>query len=177
MAGKKLELGDTGRAVAANVKRLRGARNYTDLSKQLDDLGRDIPPLALRRIEDGTRRVDVDDLTALAVALRVSPTTLLLPYTQNADDPVRVTAWGDDYAFASEVWRWLMVDTSYGWRQFPDLSPESALPAFVYRELMEEKAARMPELRAEFFERRKRRAQQAGGEPPVGPAVPDGDDQ
>ena len=56
---------------------------YTDLSERLKDLDRRIPPLGLRRIENGARRVDADDLLALAVALGVSPVTLLMP---NADD-------------------------------------------------------------------------------------------
>jgi len=108
MAGKKLELGVTGRAVAANVERLRGKENYTDLSRRLDKLGRDIPPLALRRIEDGTRRVDADDLVALAVALGVSPASLLMPNleTVSPDDLVSITGWQVPIN-AAVVWRWL----------------------------------------------------------------------
>ena len=91
MAGRKLELGDTGAAVARNVSRLRKAigLNYTDLSTRLANIGRDIPPLAVRRIEEGNRRVDVDDLVALAIALGVSPATLLMPAHEAADSPQR----------------------------------------------------------------------------------------
>ncbi|MFF0943720.1 helix-turn-helix domain-containing protein [Kocuria sp. CPCC 205300] len=76
---KELELGGTGRTVRDNVKRLRGGMQYKELSEKLDKLGHSIPPLGLRRIENGARRVTVDDLTALAAAFNVSPLTLLLP--------------------------------------------------------------------------------------------------
>lgn len=109
MAGKKLELGDTGRAVAANVERLRGNENYTDLSRRLDKLGRDIPPLALRRIEEGARRVDTDDLVALAVALGVSPITLIMPHTENSQDEVEVTRENKSVS-ALALWRWLLAE-------------------------------------------------------------------
>lgn len=81
MAGKKLELGPIGKCVAANVTRYREVArfNYTELSKELAQYGRDIPPLGVRRIEEGARRVDVDDLIALALALNVSPLALLAP--------------------------------------------------------------------------------------------------
>ena len=45
----------------------------------VESLGRSIPPLGLRRIEAGERRIDIDDLVALALALEVSPLRLLLP--------------------------------------------------------------------------------------------------
>lgn len=62
-----------------NVSRLRGNLTFAELSRKLEDLGRPIPPLGLRRIESGERRVDADDLIALAIALDVSPITLLMP--------------------------------------------------------------------------------------------------
>lgn len=79
MAAKKIDLGGTGETVKENVKRLRGGMQYKELSERLAELGRPIPPLGLRRIEAGERRVDVDDLMALAVAFDVSPLALLLP--------------------------------------------------------------------------------------------------
>lgn len=73
------ELGLIGEAVRDNVKRARGRMAVTELSRRMSDLGRPIPAIGIRRIEDGTRRVDVDDLVALAVALHVSPVSLLIP--------------------------------------------------------------------------------------------------
>lgn len=81
---KRVPLGATGERVAANIKRLRGSLQYKELSEKLGKIGRPIPALGLRRIEAGERRVDVDDLVALAVALGVSPLTLLLPADGNS---------------------------------------------------------------------------------------------
>ncbi|WP_409473121.1 helix-turn-helix domain-containing protein [Streptomyces sp. HC307] len=90
----------------ANVARIREARGMTkkQLADRTEELGRPIPPLGVSRIEAGTRRVDVDDLAALAVALRVSPITLLLPWTDRFDDAVEVTAAGT--VQAAVAWSW-----------------------------------------------------------------------
>lgn len=81
MAGKKSDLGPIGQNVTQTVHQFREKRGlgYAELSRKLADLGRDIPPLGLRRIESGERRVDADDLVALALALDVSVLALLLP--------------------------------------------------------------------------------------------------
>ena len=103
-------LGATGAAVAHNVKQLRLARGlaYTELSEQLGLLGRDIPTWGLRKIESGGRRVDTDDLLALAVAFDVSPATLLMPNvsTVKKGDLVPVTGCHKPVS-AIAVWRWL----------------------------------------------------------------------
>jgi len=52
---------------------------YTELAARLADLGCPIPVLGLRRIEQRKRRVDVDELAALARALGTSPLALLFP--------------------------------------------------------------------------------------------------
>ena len=75
-----IALGATGKYVADAVRVYRQKRDltYKELEKQLAALGRPIPELGLRRIEAEARRVDVDDLMALSVALGVSPVELLL---------------------------------------------------------------------------------------------------
>ncbi|WP_220474450.1 helix-turn-helix domain-containing protein [Mycobacteroides abscessus] len=165
---KKNPLGPTGKTVADNIRRLRGDMQYVKLAERLAEIGRPIPTLGLRKIENCDRRVDADDLVALAVALEVSPETLLMPYAENADDEVCITGWHPTYA--SEIWRWMQTDISLGWSDRPDISAERALPPFVYRKLMEEKAARLPELKAEFEKRKRAHAKQHG-------EVSDGDDQ
>lgn len=106
----KNPLGPSGKAVAANVERLRREKNLTfaALSEQLGVLGRPIPPLGLRKIVAETRRVDADDLAALAVALTVSPASLLMPNLGSVSekDLVPVTGWQMPIT-ASAVWRWL----------------------------------------------------------------------
>jgi len=118
MAGKRLELGPTGAEVASNLSRLRKERgfNYTQLSNRLAECNRDIPPLAIRRIEEKNRRVDVDDLVALALALGVSPISLLLPDMPKASDPMaKVNLTGLNHAVhAQELWHWLQADITKG---------------------------------------------------------------
>ena len=107
MASKKIKLGNTGEAVRENVKRRREAENlsYAELSRRLEEIGNPIPPLGLRRIESGERKVDVDDLAALASILRTTPPYLLMPDVEGKDDLVAVT--GNEEATASDVWHWL----------------------------------------------------------------------
>jgi transcriptional regulator with XRE-family HTH domain len=78
---KKNPLGPTGERVIANVKHLRQSKGmtYKELSERLDALGRQIPVLGLSRLERGERRVDVDDIVALALALDVTPNRLMMP--------------------------------------------------------------------------------------------------
>jgi transcriptional regulator with XRE-family HTH domain len=105
MAGKKSDLGPIGNNVKHAVKRFRDDErrlSYAELSRRLADLGREIPPLGLRRIESGDRRVDADDLVALALALGVSPLALLLPTEAGAVLPD-----GKSYA-AEQIWEWAM---------------------------------------------------------------------
>jgi transcriptional regulator with XRE-family HTH domain len=115
---KRIDLGPIGVAVATNIERLRESQNlsYAELSRRLDALGRPIAPLGLTRIRERERRVDVDDLVALALALGVSPTTLLLPYSDAsaeagaADGKARVTDGGEQYPL-SQVWRWFVAES------------------------------------------------------------------
>lgn len=90
---KKNPLGPVGAQTQKNVERLREARKMTkkDLSERVGALGRPIPPLGISRIESGTRRIDTDDLVALALALNVSPLTLLLPDAWD-EEQIRLTA-------------------------------------------------------------------------------------
>ncbi|WP_206499121.1 helix-turn-helix domain-containing protein [Rhodococcus sp. KRD175] len=114
MAEKRIALGRTGRTAAANVKRLRETQrlSYAEMSRVLDGLGRPIATLGLSRIENGERRIDVDDLLALAQALGVSPLTLLMPTTETAEQPVEATGLGDVPAI--ELWHWLRTDLPLG---------------------------------------------------------------
>src|ERR1700685_481655 len=72
-------LGPTGERLATRLKQLRHERGLTlsGLASKLNDLGRPILVSALSKIEKGQRRVDADDLLALAAALDVSPHELL----------------------------------------------------------------------------------------------------
>lgn len=75
-----------------------------DLSERVAALGRPIPPLGISRVEAGTRRVDVDDLVALALALGVSVNALLLPRDGDGSESVDLT---DSVSLtAAEAWQW-----------------------------------------------------------------------
>ncbi len=55
-------------------------------------------------MEKAERHVTADELTALAVTFGVSPSALLLPFTERPSDPVEVTGGGT--ADASDAWKW-----------------------------------------------------------------------
>lgn len=113
---QKNPLGPTGNQVSRNIERLRTARGMSkkDLADATRRLGRAIPPLGISRIETGTRRVDADDLVALALALNVSPLTILLP-PASSDAPVDLT---DTYQVGEwAAWQWGMGErTASDWR-------------------------------------------------------------
>lgn len=102
MAGKEIVLGPTGKAFVQNLTRLRGRTTYAELSRLLERAGRPIPPLGLRRMEEGGRRVDVDDLMALALVLGVSPLALLLPQGDQTD----ASQVGNREIRNDDLWQW-----------------------------------------------------------------------
>jgi hypothetical protein len=67
----------------ANIRRFRRADwqdiTTAEMSRRLGELGQPIPDTGITKTEQGTRRVDVDDLVAIALALGVTPNALLLP--------------------------------------------------------------------------------------------------
>ena len=71
--------GPIGHNLIANVERLKQERRLSDrrLSAMLLAIGRPIPPLGLSRMAKCERRVDVDELVALAEVLAVAPAALL----------------------------------------------------------------------------------------------------
>ncbi|MEU7628665.1 helix-turn-helix transcriptional regulator [Nocardia sp. NPDC049220] len=125
VAEKKNPLGEPGETVKHNVKRLRESvgLSYAELARKLDSLGRPIPVLGLSRIEKGERRVDADDLVALAIALDASPIALLMPETVEESEPASLMG---KPITAREMWNWLRGD------QLPDALEGNAL-AFVVR--------------------------------------------
>ncbi|WP_344629348.1 helix-turn-helix transcriptional regulator [Streptomyces glaucosporus] len=97
----------TGKNVAANVRRVREGRGLSTyaLSGLLRQAGRPISPSALAKIERAERRVDVGDLMALAVALNIAPSGLLLPVDTDPLDEVEIT--GSKPVHAIEAWEWI----------------------------------------------------------------------
>jgi transcriptional regulator with XRE-family HTH domain len=103
---KKNPLGPTGERLRLAITRIREARGMSkkELSERVAALGRPIPPLGISRLEAGTRRVDADDLVALALALRVSVNALLLPGGGDGSEVVELT---DQVSLAAaDAWHW-----------------------------------------------------------------------
>ncbi|GAA1028006.1 hypothetical protein GCM10009557_11450 [Virgisporangium ochraceum] len=107
----KNPLGPTGRRAAERVRMLREQQKlqFKELSERLAALGRPIAALGLSRIEKGERRIDADDLVALALAFGVTPLALLLPNIS----PTGITWRPDSVDLTSEramtfpeAWRW-----------------------------------------------------------------------
>jgi hypothetical protein len=84
------------------------------LSEEVSRVGRMLSADAINKIENGrhpageipaklVRRADVDDVVALALALNVSPLTLLLP-PRSGDEPVALT--GTVTVTGRDAWRW-----------------------------------------------------------------------
>jgi transcriptional regulator with XRE-family HTH domain len=102
--------GAAAETVSANVKRLRKDQNLglRGLANKLGEVGRPLGHSAVDQIEKGTRRVDVDDLMALAAALDVAPVTLLMPDTTAEGWDTAVEATGiPDGITAQHLWLWL----------------------------------------------------------------------
>lgn len=72
-------MGMVGRRVASNVRSVRQLRglSYAEFSRRLAEAGHPILDTGIMKIEKGARRVDVDDLVALAGVLNISPLVLL----------------------------------------------------------------------------------------------------
>lgn len=97
------------------------------LSVNLSEAGRPMKANTLSTVENMTRRIDVDDLIAFAVALNVSPAALLMPAYED-DDAVEMWAWitaesprsggtvDTDDQFAVEAWRRSQVP-KFAWRR------------------------------------------------------------
>jgi transcriptional regulator with XRE-family HTH domain len=84
MGARAVELGEVGWAVAHNVKALREARKLTQtgVSDRMGAIGRPLQPTGVLKVEQGARRVDVDDLVALALVFDVPPDELLGPLAE-----------------------------------------------------------------------------------------------
>jgi 8-oxo-dGTP pyrophosphatase MutT (NUDIX family)/transcriptional regulator with XRE-family HTH domain len=185
----RVPLGPIGRYLIGNFDELLKQRKltYREVSDRLKQIGRPIPTLGLSRISKGTRRVDVDDLIALAIVLEVSPAALVLPRDTGAYDEIELTS--DVRATARAAWEWsagtfpLVASGAdpLTWREIGDFEA-NARPAWhsgpglaEWRDDMERRRAEMEELRrkAEAAEEQLRaeRARNGHTEEPAQPVV------
>lgn len=99
------ERGELGLRVAANLREIRERRGLSrrDVIEALAKEGRGMPETSLLNTEAGSRRLDVDDLVALALVLGVTPNRLLLPEA----DPGEDIALTDETVLSFvEAWKW-----------------------------------------------------------------------
>lgn len=98
--------GPTGRYVGAVLQAVRKNRAMTlrELSAKLDELGHKMSHTTLSQLETGNRRMTVDDLFILAVALNVSPIAFLMPQTKTPQDEVELTGVGTVEAIRAYWW-------------------------------------------------------------------------
>lgn len=103
-----IDFGPTGATAGRNVRRARNARGLSvyRLSELMTKAGRRINPDAISKLERGERRIDVDDLVALAIVLGVPLASLILPVEAEPTDMVEVT--GGGMVPASQAWRWAL---------------------------------------------------------------------
>lgn len=95
MAARAIQIGEAGGCVAAAVTAQRQRRGWDQayLAQRVSDAGRPMSTSVLGKIESGARRVDVDDLVALAAALEVPPSQLLPGSAEPKDvDPFEAAA-------------------------------------------------------------------------------------
>lgn len=79
--------GITNRHVAQNIRAARQAigMDLRTMSDGLEAIGRKLSTSGISKLENGDRRVDVDDLTAIAYLLRTTPAALLTPPEDGTD--------------------------------------------------------------------------------------------
>lgn len=80
-ARRSNEIGPLGMVVASKIRKLRTNRGITteQLARRMTELGRPMFPNTITKIEKAQRRIDVDDLGALASALGVTIGQLVEP--------------------------------------------------------------------------------------------------
>ena len=108
MGTRAVERGPVAKRVAENVRALRGRVTVRELSERLAKAGRPILPSGVVKIEQGDRRVDVDDLVALALALDVTPNRLLL--TEGASMQTQIDLVPDLTISEDGAWAWATGD-------------------------------------------------------------------
>lgn len=111
------DIGPTGRRVAERVREARGRVPLRELSDKLAGVGRPILASGIHKIERAERRVDVDDLVALALVLGRTPNQLLIPPVSGHED--QEVDWTPDVRMElGAAWRW-----ANGFIPRPDVHP------------------------------------------------------
>jgi len=136
MGTNKVQRGPASQRVARNVKELRTERRLTldGLSERLTVLGRPIIKSGLAKVESGERRVDVDDLMALALALNTTPNRLLLDaeadseLTQLTDNPTLLYS-------RTQAWTWACGEAHWGAAESHPTTLFGGIPLYEFQSM------------------------------------------
>lgn len=101
-----------------------------ELARRMRELGRPVLKSGLSKLEAGERRVDVDDLVALAIALETNTNALLLDPEADSE-PIRLTEQYEAQRIAA--WLWACGELSDGagpwpWARFYPEAPAGMAP-------------------------------------------------
>jgi transcriptional regulator with XRE-family HTH domain len=111
MAAAPIEIGPTGTRLAENLRQIRRAGlQQQQVSRRLENLGHPMSMATLSNIERLRRRVDVDDLVALSLALEVTPNRLLMP--PNIDSSQKVPLTPRVSVPTAVAWSWARGDVA-----------------------------------------------------------------
>jgi transcriptional regulator with XRE-family HTH domain len=140
----KNPIGPTGRRAAETVAALRkrDRLSYRELSDKLKKLGRPIPTLGLSRVERGERRIDADDLVALAIAIGTTPNRLLLPGTAQQRVDVALTPGVE----ISEQLAWAWAQGKAPIEACQGVVPTERVHQFLNRSLPDHPGYQLPEI-------------------------------
>lgn len=78
--------------------------SHAALAARMGEVGYPVSRTAISEIENGARRVSVDDLTALAIGLGVNPNALLLPPIESPVWLAQIT--GTGFQTTGRLWTW-----------------------------------------------------------------------
>lgn len=118
--------------LARRVKEVRGRRSQEWLAQTVTALGHPMHQTAIAKIEAGDRKVTVDEMLLLAVALEIPPSLLLVPV--ESDDDMAVTPTMNVYPW--RVWEWLRGEEPLPGRDTPTWY-DNATPAHLYADVKE----------------------------------------
>lgn len=133
--------GGSRRASAVAAERIRKARDVKGLTQgaladAVTQLGHPMHQSAIAKIEAGQRKITLDDLLVLAVALDVPPPLLFLPIDTDEDLALTPTK----KAYSWRVWEWLHGEEPLPWSSTRAWS-EGATPALLYAEVRDAQKA------------------------------------
>ncbi len=149
------EVGPTGKRVGENLRAFRDAGGFTTsvVAAAVTALGVPMTASTVTKIEVAGRRVNVDELVALALALNISPVTLLMPRQAPDADPSDPQS--DQVGITDQVsvpwetaWRWMHGEWPFTHGKWPSVEKPEQIRRFrvanrPYEEEPLNEAARM----------------------------------